>query len=248
MVGSSSQLIEPPEPEVEPSTSVRRLIFEAYFGMAAPDQTWPNLAEAVQAEGAASMVTWMKDALPRDPNLGLVRLEDCKEELHGDRASLPGRLDVINVAWGKAAEFAEMKQKTETMSASVHSQAEAMLLKQNYAFKNGEIGEDQVNRRTAATEQWRRNKLDDLQRHLDQKELAACVAISNSVGPILYMWGLFHDKIAGNGGKLTEEQSLMMIEENVDEQLIMRELEDMMGSMDLEASSRVMWFTPDLLN
>ena len=135
MVGSSSQLIEPLEPEVEPSTSVRRLIFEAYFGMAAPDQTWPNLAEAVQAEGAAPMVTWMKDALPRDPNLGLVRLEDCKEELHGDRASLPGRLDVINVAWGKAAEFAEMKQKTETMSASVHSQAEAMLLKQNYAFK-----------------------------------------------------------------------------------------------------------------
>ena len=115
-----------------------------------------------------------------------------------------------------------------TTLATIHSQAENMLLKLNSAFQKGESSQEQLLRRTAATEQWRRIKTSEVQQSLDKAEIAALVAIDQSFEHIMHMWEMFCDK-AEKG--LVEE---MPGSEDMTDQLIMDELEQAMGSLGFE--------------
>ena len=77
IVGSSSQLIAPAAEHEDPSRSMRRVVFEGYYGMRKQDVLWCELAEI---EEAMPMVKWMASALPVNSS-GTVAIEDCRAEL-----------------------------------------------------------------------------------------------------------------------------------------------------------------------
>ncbi|CAE7206686.1 unnamed protein product [Symbiodinium microadriaticum] len=212
------------EKQQDPSRSMRRVVFEGYYGMRKQDVLWCELAEI---EEAMPMVKWMASALPVNSS-GTVAIEDCRAELLVDMSGLPSRLECINAAWLKSAEWAQLRQKSVTTLATIHSQAENMLLKLNSAFQKGESSQEQLLRRTAATEQWRRIKTSEVQQSLDKAEIAALVAIDQSFEHIMHMWEMFCDK-AEKG--LVEE---MPGSEDMTDQLIMDELEQAMGSLGFE--------------
>ena len=208
--------------------SCRRLIYEHYYGMAAPcpvddKQQWPPLAEVVASHG--SMATWLRDALPRAEESGVVRFEDCRTDLHLDMQGLPYKLRLVNAAWVSVGQFQQMKGKTETMIASVQNQVEQTIHKLKREFENGNLTDDLLHKRVKATEQWRGKKIADIQAHLDKCELAALVAIDKAAEGISHMWALFRD---------LGEKSAEMFEDDMAEHLFINELEDAMGNFSLD--------------
>ncbi|CAE7303601.1 Kcnh2 [Symbiodinium sp. CCMP2592] len=213
-----------PEAHEDPSTSVRRLIFEGYYGMPCQDKQWPSLEEVIRVKDAAAMMSWMQDALPRHPKQGVVLMDDCRSDLLLDPKGLPWNLQLINAAWNEVGLFELLKDKSKTMTEAVHNQSEHMIHKLRQQLDSGDLTEDQLHRRATATEQWRAKKIAEIQSHLDRKEMAALVAIDKAVVCFEGLWGLFRD--FGHLGDIPVED---------DEVLFMNELEESMANFSLEA-------------
>ena len=75
-----------PETEEDPSTSVRRVIFEGYYGMPCQDKEWPPLEEAIRFQDASPMMSWLQEALPRHPQHGLVLTDGYRTDSRGPAA------------------------------------------------------------------------------------------------------------------------------------------------------------------
>ncbi|CAE7440488.1 unnamed protein product, partial [Symbiodinium sp. CCMP2592] len=205
-----------PREEEDPSTGVRRLIFEGYYGMPCQDKQWPPLEEAIRFQDASPMMSWIKDALPRHPQNGVVMEDDIRTDLLMDSDGLKYLMLLVNGAWTKVSEYEALKAKTAAVAEAVHNQAENMIQKLRQQLDNGELGEDLLHKRATATEQWRSKKSKEIQDHLERAELAALVAIDKSVDPLLGKWNLFNEF----GWMQTTT-----IEEDIGEQLFMDELE-----------------------
>ncbi|CAE7344298.1 unnamed protein product, partial [Symbiodinium sp. CCMP2592] len=206
-----------PREEEDPSTGVRRLIFEGYYGMPCQDKQWPPLEEAIRFQDASPMMSWIKDALPRHPQNGVVMEDDIRTDLLMDSDGLKYLMLLVNGAWTKVSEYEALKAKTAAVAEAVHNQAENMIQKLRQQLDNGELGEDLLHKRATATEQWRSKKSKEIQDHLERAELAALVAIDKSVDPLLGKWNLFNEF----GWMQTTT-----IEEDIGEQLFMDELEE----------------------
>ncbi|CAE7428757.1 unnamed protein product [Symbiodinium sp. CCMP2592] len=215
-----------PREEEDPSTGVRRLIFEGYYGMPCQDKQWPPLEEAIRFQDASPMMSWIKDALPRHPQNGVVMEDDIRTDLLMDSDGLKYLMLLVNGAWTKVSEYEALKAKTAAVAEAVHNQAENMIQKLRQQLDNGELGEDLLHKRATATEQWRSKKSKEIQDHLERAELAALVAIDKSVDPLLGKWNLFNEF----GWMQTTT-----IEEDIGEQLFMDELEASMANFSLEA-------------
>ena len=214
-----------PETEEDPSTSVRRVIFEGYYGMPCQDKEWPPLEEAIRFQDASPMMSWLQEALPRHPQHGLVLTDGYRTDLLLDHEALPHQMVLINGAWAQVNLYEALKGKTATMKEAVHNQAEQMIHKLRKQLDDGELGKDLLHKRATATEQWRSKKTNEIQAHLDRAEMAALVAIDKAVGCLLGLWGLFK----GSG-----EMKAAGIAEDLEEQLFMDELEASMAKFSLD--------------
>ena len=227
-----------PDKQEDPSTSVRRLVFEGYYGMPCQDKQWPALEDVIRAQEASSMMSWMQDALPRHPKQGVVSMDDCRGDLLLDPQGLPWNLQLINAAWVRVGSFQALKDKSTTMTEAVHNQAEQMIHKLRQQLDNGDLTEDLLHRRATATEQWRSKKTTEIQAHLDRAEMAALVAIDKAVDCFFGLWGLFRD--FGHMGQIP-------VNEHMDEQLFMNELEESMAKFSLD-EAWVLWMRAKYLN
>ncbi|CAE6922282.1 unnamed protein product, partial [Symbiodinium sp. CCMP2456] len=206
----------------EPATSVRRVVFEGYFGMrcqGGKDDDWPDLHEV---PGASEMLVWMRQALPRDAAQGIVSFADCPPNLVLDMAGLPHRLGLVNQAWLQVAVYEQQQAKIEALTKAVNAQAEQTVHKMKKQLEDGNLSEDLLHKRATATELWRSKKMEEIQAHLDKSEIAALVAIDKAVGGLLQMWALYRDLAAST------------LENDMAEQLFMNELDEAMANFSLE--------------
>ena len=244
-----------------PKWRLERCLVEGYFCQLAPDPTWPALEDVERAYNFEGMIEYFSSCWPWDPSsqhyeISLNRvLKSVKVEAFEREYFIREAVQKVNRAWGAVMQVTAFQDKTLRMESVVNEQADAMLRKLNLG--------PPCSKKLAATEQWRSGKLQDLQVQLEKTEKEGLALMNEAVESMIHVWRRVREQIQSRRSSLasssspgplqspdasataplvaadSQEMQASEAEEDFDQSQFLKELEDGMGSLTLEAQSSI---------
>ena len=233
---------------------VERCLIEGYFCQVAPDPNWPSVEDVERAYNFEGMMEYFSSCWPWDPSamhyeisLNRVLRSLQKVEAFEREYIIREAVAKVNKAWQTVMQVTAFQDKTARMQSVVNEQADAMLRKLHIASSSS--------KKLAATEQWRTSKLEELQLQMQKMDNEGLVVLNEAVAAMLHVWGRVREQIQSRRASLASSSSMEPLqdedmtvpaaglqaceahegEEHFDESEFLKELEDGMGSLTLEA-------------
>ena len=240
---------------------LERCLVEGYFCQLAPDPTWPTLEDVERAYNFEGMIEYFSSCWPWDPSsmnyeISVNRvLKSVKVEAFEREYFIREAVQKVNRAWRTVMQVTAFQDKTLRMESVVNEQADAMLRKLNLG--------PPCSKKLAATEAWRSGKLQELQVQLRKTEKEGLELINDAVESMIHVWRRVREQIQSRRSSLTsssspdplqspdtsatarlvaadsQEEQACEAEEDFDQTEFLKELEDGMGSLTLEAQSSI---------
>ena len=203
------------EEELRPAWKLSRLVVEGCFCLPASDDDdgWPSLEDVAKHHGEPEVLPWLQDLWMCEPGGQvsedeLLRLYRPYLNPYQLEYILKPAIEAANQAWQKVFEYTELEQKTLRIRECVEKQAANMIDKLHAAVEQGTLHESMLHKRALATEEWRRAKSMDCQKHVIDKFARASECVHRAAGLILGLWSAAEVKVVE--GKPPEDLLKMM--------------------------------------
>ena len=237
-----------------------RCVIEGYFGQTCPGKDWPSLDEVEHMHGAHGMMEFFCEAWAWDPLLDhAISLDKVLKGLdinpYQKEYVFREAVNKANHVWKLLTKYTALEEKTTGMVNVVNEQADAMVRK-----LHARTGSE---KKIAATEQWRSQKLKDIRDHLQQTESEGLAMMNDAVATMLEAWKLVCVQVQNRRASVSassmssgdllqaeaftipaflamDDDELMGEAHNDKVSALLEELEDGLGSMALKASIQSM--------
>ena len=237
--------------KLKPEWSLTRLIIEGCFSMPSEgDDSWPSLEQVAEFHEELGIVLWLTDFwVCNDSNQveyeALTKFHEPFLNPYEKEYLLLPAVRAANDAWGKVRVFTCLEQKTLQIREAVNKQADNMIDKLQASLEAGDICEGQLHKRALATEDWRRSKSLDVQKHLLDKLSQAMAAAHRASGLILEFWFAVRGNMESEAQRekalaaVHEEEIKQLrgeMEDEIDKSMLLQELEAGMDTLSLDDS------------
>ena len=222
-----------------PEWGLERVVSEGYFCLLPQKADYPGLEMVEQAHDAEGLSDWLMETFAWNPHgipevpynrvLKKMNVSAFERDFYVKPA-----VEAATAAWQAVVDFTSLQDKTRKMEAQINHQADTMIAKLRATSAN--------TRKIQATEEWRVNKLLEVKGDLTSKEAAGMRVVNAAAAPLIAVWKRCKDDFLRRRSLSSAAPSQLSgpaessYSEEFDQQALVRELEQGMGSLQLAAT------------
>ena len=188
----------------QPQWALERCLLEGYFCQQSPDPKWPSIEHIEIAHREEGMIDYFATCWPWDPSRPYeISLKRVMRSIHVEAFEreffVKDAIDKTNAAWAKIMEVTAFQDKTLRMEHVVHEQADSMIRKLHVGASSA--------KKVQATETWRAEKIEELQKHLLQMEKQGMMVMDVAVKAMIHVWGRIRGQVQSRRASLASTMS-----------------------------------------
>ena len=175
------------------------VIVYRYFGMTPCDlDMFPSKVEVERLlPGAERLQEWVRTTFVPDA-AGHVSHHIGLQQHEKDGVNpymLQPAVGAINSAYALLKDVTILEQKSDKLLSVLESQVDNMISKLDAQHQSGMCSQDKLEKGKLAAQQWKADKLKDINLEVNKKQQAAVIAVEAAAREILQLWLLVRDRV-----------------------------------------------------